>query len=70
MEKGTVFKMMKTHGFIKPDSWKNTRKDILFDPRLHNLKIGDRVEYTSYEDNNRKYVLEVKKIEKKVRIYG
>jgi len=69
METGTVYKKLKMHGFIRPDRWKATRKDIVFDPRLHDLKIGDRVQYFADDVKDRKIATKIEKIQKKVQDY-
>jgi hypothetical protein len=58
---GQVYKFIGLKGLIRPDTWKYTRRDILFTKAEFDLKIGDKVTYDCYEENGRMYALNLSK---------
>jgi hypothetical protein len=58
---GQVYKFIGLKGLIRPDSWGQTRIDVLFNKHEHNFKIGDRVIYTQVEKNGRRHVATIRK---------
>jgi len=65
MATGQISKYSKNRKYsvIIPDDWGICRTDVLFNANEFEAKIGDRVEYTWVERNNRRYVESIKKIE-------
>jgi hypothetical protein len=58
---GIVERFVGLKGIIRPDTWGNTRVDVLFDKKDYNLKIGDKVIYTKTIKNGRTVVVELRK---------
>ena len=56
-DKGQVFKFIGTYGLIRPDEWGQTRRDVLFNKKDYNLKLGDRVLFDSEEKNGRRFAI-------------
>jgi hypothetical protein len=59
---GQVYKFVGTKGVIRPDSFGQYRRDVLFDKRENDLIIGDRVVYEHMEKNSRRYAFNLKKV--------
>jgi hypothetical protein len=62
LEKGQVYKFTGIWGHIRPDTWGQTRMDVLFKRNEHKLVLGDHVQYDLAEKNERKYAENLKKI--------
>lgn len=58
---GQVYKFTGLYGHIRPNTWGQTRQDVLFKKQENNLIIGDRVEYEQVEINGRKYAQDIQK---------
>lgn len=65
MPVGQVYKYDKNrkYSIIRPKTWGNTLKDVLFLSSEHDLKKGDAVEYTSELKNKKTYATFIKKID-------
>ena len=54
-DKGQVFKFIGAYGLIRPDAWGQTRRDVLFNKKDYNFKLGDRVLFNFEEKNGRRF---------------
>ena len=64
MPLGQVYKYNKNrkYSIIRPKTWGDTLKDVLFLSSDHDLKKGDTVEYNSEVKNKKTYATFIKKI--------
>lgn len=60
---GQIYKFTGKTGIIRPDTFGQSRKDVLFNKHEHTLKLGDRVSYDEEEKNGRKYAVNLQKLE-------
>lgn len=58
---GQIYKFTGIYGHIRPDTWGQTRQDVLFKKHNNNLKIGDKISYEQEEINGRKFAKDIQK---------
>lgn len=61
--KGQVYRFVGVHGLIRPDEWGIARKDVLFNRKDYDIKLGDRVVYEHYESKGRRHAKNLKKVD-------
>tara|TARA_R110000796_G_scaffold143706_2_gene260364 strand:+ start:3507 stop:3704 length:198 start_codon:yes stop_codon:yes gene_type:complete len=59
---GQIYKFTGPIGLIRPDTFGQSRRDVLFNKHEHDLKIGDRVSYDHFEKNQRRYADNLQKL--------
>jgi hypothetical protein len=58
---GQVYKFTGIYGHIRPDTWGQTRQDVLFKKSDEQLKIGDKIVYEQFEKNGRRFAKNIQK---------
>ena len=61
IHKGQVYKFVGLYGLIRPNEWFQTRTDVMFNKKEHNLKLGDIVEYEQIDKSGRRHAVNLKK---------